>query len=874
MNNKISGVEKSGAISHVMQLNQYESVLDSIFRAAPMGIGVVIDRKFAAVNEHYCDMLGYACEELIGRETQFTFADDQDQEIIGQEIVRQIMEKGVGSLETKLKRKDGEVINVLFTSTPLDPSDLKKGITFTAMDITSRVQSEKDFHDFVNNSQQGWAILTQNEVAFVNPTVAEMLRYPVEELLGLTPQEFIRKFVYPEDLDTISSQLNSRLSGLPVPITFELQVERGDGEIGWAEIAVFQTQYRNQLAYQYSILDITEQKESEIASQQSEEKYRTLFENVPIGLYRTTPEGQILEANQVLVEMLGYDDKSSLMAANSKDHYLDPAAREDLLRRAEQGESIITTEVQLRRKDDHVIWVQDTNRVTLADDGSIKYLEGNLIDISTRKKLEMDMLMTQFTVDHASIAIFWVGRDASIFYVNDAAVQTLGYTRDELLHMKVYDFNPDFPQHAWEEHWEEIKQKGLLNIESHNRTKCGKVIPVEVTINYIEYKGREYHCAFARDITSRKRSEEAIRTQLDRLHALHLIDTVISSSLDIDQTTRVILEQALQLLDVDAADILLFDPVMQQLTCAARLGFRTGALEHTLLAIGEGLAGQVAMKRERTLINDLDQQPQLFGGSSQLHSEGFKTYIGLPLIAKGELKGILEIFDHQSLTPDTNWLQFLDTLAGQAAIAIDNASLYSDLQRKNFELALAYDHTIEGWAKALEMRDFETEGHSQRVTDTCMRLAQAMGIPREDMVHVKRGALLHDIGKMAIPDDILHNPDDLDDEEWRLMKQHPVYAFQWLSEIPYLSKALDIPYCHHERWDGTGYPRGLKGEDIPLSARIFAIVDVWDALMSDRPYRGAWTKKQTLNHIKKQSGKHFDPKVVDKFIEVIEDIDP
>jgi putative two-component system response regulator len=181
------------------------------------------------------------------------------------------------------------------------------------------------------------------------------------------------------------------------------------------------------------------------------------------------------------------------------------------------------------------------------------------------------------------------------------------------------------------------------------------------------------------------------------------------------------------------------------------------------------------------------------------------------------------------------------------------------------QLLAAYEATIDGWSHALDLRDRETEGHSQRVAKLTVQLATMAGVPQHEIVHIRRGALLHDIGKLAIPDSILLKPSALNEEEWTLMKKHPQYANEMISSIEYLRPALDIPYCHHEKWDGSGYPRGLKGEEIPLAARLFAVVDVWDALTSNRPYRPAWTTEKTFEHIQNESGKHFEPRVVDLF---------
>jgi putative nucleotidyltransferase with HDIG domain len=187
------------------------------------------------------------------------------------------------------------------------------------------------------------------------------------------------------------------------------------------------------------------------------------------------------------------------------------------------------------------------------------------------------------------------------------------------------------------------------------------------------------------------------------------------------------------------------------------------------------------------------------------------------------------------------------------------------------ELILAYDATIEGWSHALDLRDKETEGHTQRVAQVTLRLARAMNVSEEQLVQIRRGALLHDIGKMGVPDDILHKAGFLTNEEWVIMRKHPVYAYEMLCPIPFLQHALDIPYSHHEKWDGSGYPHGLKGEEIPLAARIFAVVDVWDALRSDRPYRKSWPEERVREYIRTESGKHFDPRVVDAFLALLKE---
>jgi putative nucleotidyltransferase with HDIG domain len=255
--------------------------------------------------------------------------------------------------------------------------------------------------------------------------------------------------------------------------------------------------------------------------------------------------------------------------------------------------------------------------------------------------------------------------------------------------------------------------------------------------------------------------------------------------------------------------------------------------------------------------------------STMYKEEGFFSYAGIPLIAKGQIQGVLEVYRRSMHQPDPEWTHLLETLAGQAAIAIDNTQLFDGMQRSNMELMLAYDATIAGWSRAMDLRDKETEGHTQRVTDLTLQLARAMNIRDSELKHIRHGALLHDIGKMGIPDSILLKEGELTEEEWETMRKHPQFAYQMLSSIQYLQPALDIPYCHHEKWDGSGYPRGLKGEEIPIAARIFAVADVWDAITSDRPYRKRWSQEKALAHMQEQSGKYFDPRIVDVFLKII-----
>ena len=391
--------------------------------------------------------------------------------------------------------------------------------------------------------------------------------------------------------------------------------------------------------------------------------------------------------------------------------------------------------------------------------------------------------------------------------------------------------------------------------------------------------------------------------RLANLQSLRQIDMAILGSSEVGVALGVVVEQITSRLGADASSVLLLNEHTRTLRYAAGRGFHTATPRRTDWRIGEGLAGRAALERRMIHVPDLSQPEMIIVDFSDpelklpgvnpvvdannlqsarvdesgnerkasrrsgiLPNENFVSYHAVPLVASGQVKGVLEVWHRSVLRLDEEELEFLETLAGQAALAIDNAQLFRDVQRSNDELMMAYDSTLEGWSGALDLRDKETEGHTQRVTSETMRLAEHMGLPASELLHIRRGALLHDIGKMGIPDAVLLKPGPLSDEEWVVMKKHPTYALELLSPTEYLRPALDIPYAHHEKWDGSGYPRGLSGEQIPLSARIFAVVDVWDALCSDRPYRKGWPLQKVLKHIRDGAGSHFDPDVVEAFL--------
>ena len=360
---------------------------------------------------------------------------------------------------------------------------------------------------------------------------------------------------------------------------------------------------------------------------------------------------------------------------------------------------------------------------------------------------------------------------------------------------------------------------------------------------------------------------EDLRQRLNELEILANTSSALRKTQSHSDIRSILLAKAVEGLKANAGVLLLLEH--------NELKF-TAAYGETRVSTGDAcppeasLLWQVLAGGEPLFIPDITQHREIHNSPTCQNLMGDAlSCVCVPLQTTTSAIGLVYLNWKKKAAITTDELRLLESIAEIAANAIHRSTLYEQTVRQAQELAQAYDATIEGWSRALDLRDRETEGHTQRVTELTLELAREMGIPEPDLIHMRRGALLHDIGKMGVPDNILRKAGGLSEEEWAIMRQHPQYACEMLSSIAYLQPALDIPWSHHEKWDGAGYPRGLRGEEIPLAARIFAVADVFDALTSDRPYRPAWTKRKALAYIRQQAGRHFDPNVAETFLKMI-----
>jgi PAS domain S-box-containing protein/putative nucleotidyltransferase with HDIG domain len=374
------------------------------------------------------------------------------------------------------------------------------------------------------------------------------------------------------------------------------------------------------------------------------------------------------------------------------------------------------------------------------------------------------------------------------------------------------------------------------------------------------------------DITQQKQTELHLRKRMQIMSVISDVDSIITASFNIKHTLASIISHLVNSSFCEAASIFILNEKTQLLDYISGHGFRKSIPKNLHIKLGEGIAGSVAASAEPIVvpINESNNDGLI---KVLINNEGFTYCYCYPMVVKKQVKGVIEIFLRRAIPHDPERSELYEMIAKRAAIAIENGQLLENLEQTNLDLLQAYDVTIEGWSRAMDLRDKETEGHTLRVTQTAINLARLANIPDSEIQFVRWGALLHDIGKLGVPDSILLKPGTLSDEEWTVMKQHPVYAFQMLSPIKYLQLATDIPYCHHERWDGSGYPRGLSGDTIPLAARLFSVIDVWDALTSNRPYRPAWSKERAIEYLQMNSGIQFDPYAVKLFFQ-LDDLNP
>ncbi len=618
--------------------------------------------------------------------------------------------------------------------------------------------------------------------------------------------------------------------------------------------------------------------------------------------------GRIIDANEKSCEMFCYPKEELLtrtiydLSSGEEPYSNEEAAK--LIDKAVKGEPQIF-EWPAKDKAGRTFWIEVNVRRAII--GGKYRLLAIVRDINERKETEEILELTQFSIERAGESVLWVGPDAKILYVNNMECRSLGYSREELLGMTVHDIDPNFPKEVWANHWKELKEKGSFTFESLHRKKDGTIFPVEVTVNYLEFRGEEYNVAFVRNITERKKSE----SERERLH-----EEIISSNKKLKQLalkdpqtglynyrylTEIIEAEfyrarryghpiSLIMLDIDYfksindlygrefGDSILkqFAAYLKRMVRRYDIVIRYGGEEFIIISPGTDRAK--AMMLAQRLLDAIG----LYNFGDKRRVIKLKVSIG---IASYPEDRIMKASDLISLA---------DKILNKDKEAGGN-KVYSSLEIKNEKAVILGEgveptdvrylkekiekltkrgkqnliESIFAFAKTIELKDHYTGEHVESTVHYSTEMARTLDLPLEEIENIRQASVLHDLGKVGISDKILLKKAKLTKREFEEIKRHPQIAADIIRPIQFMHDIIPLILYHHERWDGKGYPAGLKREEIPMGARIIAISDVYQALISKRPYRKAYFKKDAIAIIKKGSGTQFDPRIVTTFLKVL-----
>jgi PAS domain S-box-containing protein len=660
-----------------------------------------------------------------------------------------------------------------------------------------------------------------------------------------------------------------------------------------------------------------ERREAQAALRENEVRFRRLADNAPDPIYHYfyLPTPHFEYVSPALEEMTGYSPQECYANPNL---FYELVLPEDRVLDAEAARADQEDRPFVRRwlcKDGRVIWVERRNVQVYNEAGQVIAVEGIAREVTDRiqHQRELETIASVSTAlrtapDRASLIATILDQVDQLLQADGSAMSLKEQNSDDLVtvlangklaHINgmytpaglglsghamqtgllyvTQDFASD-PYSYRKELFGEIQAMACAPLITQDQNIGVLIIARQTMIDDHEARLLTLIANIAANAIQRTSLHEATRRNAHQMAAVSEIGRVLSENLDKNVIFKHLDHYLYELIPgISSIFISSFDEKSQQFICQSASVYRQledmGAFPPAHLEPpGHGLQSEVFYSRQTLIINDLAARiVHLRGNVTLIGEDGGLPQSGLyaPMLVRDRVIGVIILQSDRPNHFNQEDADALSLVANTAAAAIENAYLLEDLQRSNLELIKAYDTTLEGWARALDLRDHETENHTQRVAEVTVRLGRSMGISGDELINLQRGALLHDFGKVGIPDGILLKAGPLTPAEMEIMRRHPQYAYDLMRPIEYLRGALDVPYCHHEKWDGSGYPHGLQGEAIPLVARIFAVVDVWDALCSDRPYRRAWSEVDALTYIRDQSGHHFDPAIVAAFFKMI-----
>ena len=800
----------------------------------------------------------------------------------------------------------------------LDRDGDVKSVVFAIEDVTDKVKAE----DALRRSEERYRrLFERNQAAVFRSTVdGQLLEFnrSFADLFGLSLEDsgdpalsVLDLYDVPEDREPFTQALleegfvdrmplrMSTLDGEPLWVLTSSVLLEDDGEDG--EI-------------QGTIIDITEQRRADQRLAESERRFKALVQNASDLITLLDPDGHVLYQSPSIQEVLGYEPYE-IEGQNIRDlvHEADhDLYRETLQQIMRETDEVVGAELRVKHSDGSTHYLELRGR-NLLDDPAVEAIVVNSRDVTERRRhsYEQEAVLRVAAALRAaqsrdemppiileeleellqsdSVALVKYDENADEMVIEQAVgpwreMEQRRLSRGEGLSWKVYDQAQPLLVPS-------LREDGVFEDSKYAVDEyAGLGVPLIVHESVFgvlwlarrtEFEPEEVGIAAAvADMAAnglhRAALHEETERKADQMATVSKLGQTLGQALDKGFVYERLVNAVLELMpDLNTVLISRFNPEEKEFTLVHGIdaGEEIDPTDVPPVALedpGSGGQSEVIHSGEPFIVNDLNELYEIRPDSRMGEPPFTQSALYVPLVSKGQILGVLQA---QSLSKgrfDGTDAEVMMLVANTAAVALTNAEMFHEIQTSNVQLSLAYDTTLEGWAKALELRDQETEGHTRRVTDMTVRLALELDVPPNELVDIRRGALLHDIGKMGIPDEILFKPGSLNDEEWEVMKRHPVYAKDLLAGVDYVAEALDIPYYHHERWDGSGYPEGLQGEEIPLPARIFAVIDVYDALCSDRPYRDAWPREKAIDYLNENAGVLFDPDVVAAFLRMNE----
>ncbi len=704
---------------------------------------------------------------------------------------------------------------------------------------------------------------TDGDSVRLNPEWETVLGYPFSELQG----RHLFEFVHDED-KAATEEVFARLRNQEEIESFENRCRCRNGayrRIEWRARAI------DDMVYAVG-RDVTERRDAELRLRENEAFKTAVVEASPQPIIAFDTDGCVTVWNDAAERVFGWQTEEVLgMDSRNTDLWGDPKAGARFIETVQTEGSTHNYEARLRKRDG--TWAD-----VLISGERIRF-DGRevILTVVTPVSEVTSALDRMEAAERRSRALIENGNDIVMVLLPDKTVEfAAGNLHDGLSWSSQSLVGRPFPEaidngdrDEFETLFEAVlnESKEPASLVFHLQDDKGGRRSFEgVLTNVLADPAVQGVILNAWEVTERDLLEQSLQRQVKNLQALRKIDLAIISTVDLRVVLDTILVQVTAELDADAAAIYLMSDDGQSVEPVFHRGFQEFEPRQPMTR-RKGLFERLIKAGGHLHVADLADLQAILDRPQLVTQERFIDYHAELLVAKGERIGVLEVFRRTRRAFSKEQHGFLQVLAGQTAIAIDYLRLFERLQWAQQDLVTAYDETLEGWVTALDLRDRDTEGHSLRVTELTVAIAQRMGIHGDRLVHVRRGALLHDIGKMGVPDEILHKPSGLTDEEFSIMARHPQYSYSWLAGIEFLRPALAIPYCHHERWDGSGYPRGISGKVIPVEARIFSVVDAWDAMIHDRPYRKALAFETAREELLNHAGTQFDPQVVEVFLE-------